>query len=134
MRLTNVKGDPQKQMQLFAEADKRATLGKYQLAIGSWQHPRTGLWQVWMSTAGSDISWLAAFRNKTQAEEAVETCKQFFTTDAIYDPEKVRTFFQQLAESQDAEPQTASAAEVATITKQIREMVFDIHGGEEQGQ
>jgi len=58
MRLTNVKGGPEEQMRLFAEADKHPVLGERQLAVGTWQHPRTRLWQMWFSTAGSDISWI----------------------------------------------------------------------------
>lgn len=127
MRLTNVKGDPEKQMQLFAEADEHAILGKYQLAAGTWQHPRTKLWQVWMSTAGNDINWLSAYHDKVQAEQAVEAYKQFCATEAIYNPEQCTAFFQQLAESGDAEPENASVSDIANITKRIREMVFTIH-------
>lgn len=127
MRLTNVKGNPQKQMQLFAEADKHAVLGKYQLAAGTWQHPQTGLWQVWMSTAGSDITWLSAYHDRARAEQDVEAYKQFCATEAVYDPEKCATFFQQLIANGDAEPEQMNAVEVANITKRIHETVFDIY-------
>jgi hypothetical protein len=127
MRLTNVKGNPEKQMQLFAEADKHAVLGKYQLAAGVWQHPRTGLWQVWMSTAGSDINWLSAHRDKARADQDVEAYKQFCSTEAMYDSEQCAGFFSKLQQGSDAEPENLSTAEIANITKHIREMVFDIH-------
>jgi hypothetical protein len=127
MRLTNVKGNPQKIMELFTEADKHAVLGEYQLAAGTWQHPKTGLWQVWMSTAGSDISWLSAYQDKARAEQDVQAYKQFCSTSAIYDPDKCEAFFRQLAESSEAEPEQMDAVEIANITKQIREMVFDIY-------
>ncbi len=130
MKLTNIRSNPEnpeKLMQLYEEADKHAVLGKYQLAAGVWQHPKTKLWQVWMSTAGSDISWLCAYRDQARANQAVEAYKQFCSTEAVYDPDKCAAFFQSLKESEDAEPENASGAEIANITKHIREMVFETY-------
>jgi hypothetical protein len=132
MGVTNIKGDFEKQMQLFKEADKTATLGDYQLAAGVWQHPNTGLWQVWTSTAGSDITWISAHRDKSQAYKTLTAYKQFCETEDIYDPDKCTAFFQTLADSGDAEPENASGADIANITKHIREMVFTIHTREER--
>jgi hypothetical protein len=127
MKLMNVKGDPQGYHKLFAEAEKHAILGKYQIAAGVFQHPRTGMWQVWSSTEGPDISWLAAYREEERAEAAVESWRQFCQTPAVYDEQAVEAFLAQLIKSSDAEPENVSGADVANITKRIREAVFDTY-------
>ena len=126
MRLTNARGGDPEYMQLFEVADKHAVLGAYQMDAGTWQHPRTGLWQVWISTAGNDISWLSAWRDRSRAEQDVEAFKRFASTPDVYDPEKCAALFGQLAHAGDAEPESASAAEIMNLTRQIHEMVFDI--------
>lgn len=131
MRITNVKGDPQKYAEMYAEADKHAILGEFQLAAGVFQHPHTGLWQVWSSTAGRDVSWLAAYRDQGRAEQAVEAYKQFCMTEACYNPEACAAFFQTLIDSSDAEPENASAADIANITRRIGEATFETYKREE---
>ena len=126
MRLTNVKGDPEKQMRLFAEADKRAILGEHQFAAGIWRHPRTGLWQVWFSTAGSDISWISAHRSPERAERDVEEFKAAALRGDFYDAEKAAALFARLAQEGEADPETTSAKEIMNITRRISEMVFNI--------
>jgi hypothetical protein len=127
MKLTNVKGDPEKQMQLFAEADKHAVLGKYQLAAGICQHAQTGLWQVWMSTAGTDISWLSAHHDPQKAQADVAAYRQFAATPDVYDPEKCAAFFEKLAAGSDAEPENMDAAEIANITATINAHIINLH-------
>jgi hypothetical protein len=113
MRLTNVKDDPEKQMLLFAEADKHAVLGERQLAVGTWQHPCTGLRQVWFSTAGGHISWISAHRSPERADQDVEEFK-------------ASALFVRLAQGGEAEPEAMNAVEILNITKHISEKAFDI--------
>lgn len=98
--------------------------GKWQVspnAAGVFEHPRTGKWQVWSSTAGTDVSWLAAYHDEERAEQAVQAYREFRMTPAVYDPDACAAFFQQLIDSADAEPENASAADVANIIRQIHE-------------
>lgn len=126
MRLTNVIGDPEKQLRLFAVADKHAILGEHQLAAGIWRHPRTGLWQVWFSTAGSDISWISAHRSREGAKQDVEEFKAAALRGDFSDAGKAAALFTRLAQGSEAEPETMSAVEILNITKQISENTFDI--------
>lgn len=125
MRLTNVKGDPEKQMRLFAKADKHAILGERQLAAGIWRHLHTGFWQVWFSTAGSDICWISAHRSRERAKQDVEEIKAAALRDDFYDVDKVTALFARLAQGGEAEPETMSVEEIFNITMYIREMVDD---------
>lgn len=124
MRLATVKGDARRQMQLYAQADRHALLGDHELAAGTWQHSRTGLWQVWMSTAGGDITWLSAHRERGEAEWAVAAFRDFAQTEGIFDPDLCATFCEKLAEHGDAEPEPMNAQEILAITTHIRERVF----------
>jgi hypothetical protein len=126
MRLTNVIGDPEKQMRLFAEADKHAILGEHQLAAGIWRHPHTGLWQVWFSTAGSDINWISAHRSREGAKQDVEEFKAAALRGDFSDAGKAAALFTRLLQGSEAEPETMSAVEILNITKQISENAFDI--------
>jgi hypothetical protein len=120
---TTDKGEREK---FYAATDVTAPLGKYQLAAGTIQHPRTGLWQVWVSTNGLDLNYISAHRDKARAEAAVDTFKQFAQTDAIYDPEKVTALYTQLIAAGDAEPEPLPEATVRAIGHDILHMVIDL--------
>ncbi len=129
LRLTNVRDDTEKRNQLYDEAEQRATLGKYQLAAGIWQHPRTGLWQVWMSNYGADVNWISAHRDPDRAKQDVEAIKAAGQRGDLYDEDKVVALFERLASAGDAEPENMSAAEIAQITASIGGMVFEARQG-----
>ena len=67
------------------------------------------------------MSWLAAYHDEERAEQAVQAYREFRMTPAVYDPDASAAFFQQLIDSADAEPENASAADVANIIRQIHE-------------
>jgi hypothetical protein len=130
LRVTNVRDDTEKRNQLYDEAERRATLGKYQLATGTWQHPRTGLWQVWMSSYGSDVNWISVHRDETRAKQDVEEIKAAGQRGDLYDEDKVVALFERLSQAGDAEPENMSAAELAQITASIGGMVFEARQGQ----
>ena len=124
VRLTNAHNEADRN-QLFDLAERRATLGKYQLAAGTWQHPRTGLWQVWMSSYGSDINWISAHRAPDRAELDVDAIKAAGQRGDFSDEEKVVALFDRLIAGGDGEPEDVDAAAIATITASISGRVFE---------
>ncbi len=131
LRLTNVRDDTEKRNQLYDEAEQRTTLGKYQLAAGTWQHPRTGLWQVWMSSYGSDVNWISAHRDEARAKQDVEAIQAAGRRGDLYDEDKVVALFERLAAAGDAEPENMSATEIAQITASIGGMVLEAKQGKQ---
>jgi hypothetical protein len=125
LRLTNVRNDPEKRNQLYDEAESRSTLGKYQLAAGTWQHPRTKLWQVWMSSYGTDINWISAHHDPDCAQQDVNEIKAAGQRGDLSDENKVVTLFERLEAGGDEEPENVSAADIAKITASIGERVFE---------
>ncbi len=118
--------DPAERQVFYTATDTEAPLGKYQLAAGAIQHPRTGLWQVWISTNGLDINHISAHHNKVAADAALATFQQFAQTDAIYDPDKCTALFAQLAKGGDAEPEPLPDATVRAIGRNIVHMVINL--------
>lgn len=125
MRLINVRDDNEQRMRLYAEADKRAVLGKYQLAVGTRKHARTGLWQVWMSTTGRDINWISAYRDPTRARQVVAELQAATARRDLYDVDKVVALIERLAREGDAEPENMSAEEIANITTYLAMMAAE---------
>ncbi len=118
--------DPGERTTFYEQTDADAPLGKYQLAAGAIQHPRTRLWQMWVSTNGLDLNYLCAHRDKTKAEEAVEAFKRFASTGDIYDPEKVTVLYEQFIKAGDAEPEPLPDATVKQIGREILHMVINM--------
>jgi hypothetical protein len=124
IRLTNAHNETDRN-RLFDLAESRATLGKYQLAAGTWQHPRTGLWQVWMSSYGSDINWISTHHDPDRAQQDVEEIKATGQRGDLSDEEKVVALFDRLIAGGDGEPEDVDAAAIATITASISGRVFE---------
>ena len=125
MRLINVRNDNERRMRLYAEADKRAVLGEYRLAAGTWKHPRTGLWQVWISTTGSDISWISVHRSPARAQQDVAELQAAGARGDLYDVDKVVALIERLARAGDGEPENVSAEDIANITSYIAKMAAE---------
>ena len=131
MRVTNVQHDAEKRNQLYDEAESRSMLGPYQLAAGTWQHPQTKLWQVWLSNYGSDINWISAHRDPDHAQQDVDAIHVAGQRGDFADEEKVVALFQRLTAAGDGEPANISAADIATITGSISGKVFEARHEEE---
>src|SRR5262249_21183282 len=60
----------------YQATDSEAPLGPSQIAAGYVQHPDTGLWELWISTNGLDITPLAAFKQLEKATGAIEILQE----------------------------------------------------------
>jgi hypothetical protein len=129
-RLTNARHGTEQSGQLYAEAEQRSILGKRQLAAGTWQHSRTGLFQVWVSLYGSDITWISAHRDLGRANQDVEEIKAAARRGDFYDEDKVAELTARLAQAGDAEPEDMSAGEIAKIITSIQNMAISAIGGQ----
>lgn len=117
--------DPQLMADFYAATDDQAPLAGRQLAAGTIQHPDTGLYQVWLSTNGLDVTCLAAYRELEQADTSLEGLKAFLRTPAVYDADTCAAFFQKLLAASDVEPRALPDELVRQIARGILRRVAD---------
>lgn len=118
--------DSQARQAFYGATDDQAPLsGRGQLAAGRVQHPDTGMYQVWLSTNGLDVTHLAAHRDQARADVALEELKAFLRTPAVYDSDKCAALFEKLQQDSDDEPQPLPDTIVHQITRGILRRVVD---------
>ena len=124
MQLKTVKGDPEAMDRLYAEADTVSILAAHQIVTGTWQHPRSGLWQVWVSTTGSEVTWIGAYRDPERAKSAAVTLEAAYRRGDFASLDQALSVLEQIAKEGDALPEDMSVREIAAITGHIRQMVL----------
>lgn len=115
----------QESQAFYASTDDQAPLGDRQLAAGFIQHPDTGMYQVWLSTNGLDVTCLSVHRDQARAEIALEELKAFLRTPAVYDAEKCSACFEKLQADGDGEPRALPDDLVREIGRGILRRVVD---------
>lgn len=125
LQIKTVKGDPAAIDRLYAEADKHAILAAHQIVTGTWQHPRTGLWQVWISTTGIDVTWIGAYRDMARATRAARALEAAWQRGEFFRFDQAQRILEQIVTEGDALPEGMSAREITAITGQIRKIVLE---------
>ena len=115
----------------YAATDADAPLGAYQLAAGYLRHPQSGLYQVWLSTNGLDITPLAAFREEAKAGAMVELIQQEGQAGHLTDPEIVHDFFAFMREESDGEVLLFSDDQVRKVGREMLHRVIALPDQEE---
>jgi hypothetical protein len=77
----------------------------FQYVLGGWQHPETGLWQLWVTFDGENINWVAAYQNEDRIQEAKEKARQFISAGEQWNRQKAFALLNSLYEEREAEPQ-----------------------------
>ena len=85
-----------------AEAD--ATLASHMFAIGEAQHPTTGLWQVWISLYGTDLTSPGAWKDQRMAMNYSRQLQEVFGRWSG-DSERLNALLDDMRRMSDAEPQ-----------------------------
>lgn len=99
--------------------DPTAPLAPNQFVVGLIQHPQTGLFQVWLSTNGLDITNLSAHRRIMDAEMDLQMMKDALGSQDFYDTQKLEALLQQLKEESDEQPQPFPESLVKQICQGI---------------
>jgi len=116
MQLVNVPCTDGRLTQIYAPVGKRWIVQRTRrrLAVGVWQHPQTHLWQVGYSISGSDITWVAAYRDPKEANQRSEEIK-LADAQSNLSP----NFFSRLMQRMTALPEKMSLEEIAQVLASI---------------
>jgi hypothetical protein len=117
--------NPAEREHFYKLTDEEAPLGPHQLAAGSIQNPRNGLWQVWMSTNGLDLNHISAHREPDRAAADVKQIQEAAARGNLYDVDKVTALFSQLAAGGDREPEPLPDETVRAIGRDILHHVIE---------
>lgn len=125
LQVKTVKNGSEEIDRLYAEADRHTILAADQIIAGTWQHPRTGLWQVWVSTAGIEVTWIGAYREKARATRAAATLETAWRRGDFASFDQAQRVLEQIVTEGDALPEEMREQEVIAITNHIRSMVLE---------
>ena len=82
-------------------------------AVGIVEHPETKYWQVWITTTGEKLTWLAAFRQSGAANEIVKIVQKEAQQGGLTQQEVVVALFGFLNRRTEAKPQNLPAEQEA---------------------
>jgi hypothetical protein len=111
--------DPATSRAFFDATNAHAPLELHLYAAGVIQHPKTGLYQVWLSTNGLDVTCLSAHYDEQRAEADEQAVKAMISSGDLYDDEKPAALLRRLAQESDEEPSPLPDELVRDITQEI---------------
>jgi hypothetical protein len=117
--------NPDERERFYRETDQEAPLGRHQIAAGTIQNPRNGLWQVWMSTNGLDLNYISAHKGPDQAAADVDQIKEAAARGDLYDEHKVLALVTRLAAGGDGKPQPLPEETVRAIGRDILHNIIE---------
>jgi hypothetical protein len=90
-----------------------------QYGAGGALNEETGLWQLWVTTDGYHINWVAAYREQAHIDAAMQELKQVGATGDLFNVEKLRATLDRLYEGREADP-VAMPEAVQAIRRNLR--------------
>lgn len=88
-------------------------------AVGMVEHPETKYWQVWVTTTGEQLVWLAAFRQSGTANEVVKMVQTEAQQGGLTQPDVVAALFGFLNQKTEARPQPLPAEQEAALLREV---------------
>lgn len=86
--------------------DQTRTPTHMQYGTGGAQHPETHMWQLWITFDGSTINWVAAYRDQSSIDAAMEKLQTIGGQGDLFDESRIKAVLNRLYDGRDAEPQS----------------------------
>jgi hypothetical protein len=88
-------------------------------AVGMVEHPETKYWQVWITTTGEQIVWLAAFQQSGTASEIVKMIQKEAQQGGLTQPDVVAALFGFLNQRTEAKPQNLPTEQEVALLREV---------------
>jgi hypothetical protein len=85
--------------------DQKRTPIYMQYGAGGAQHPETLMWQLWVTFDGQHINWVAAYRNQSKINVAMQQIQEIGGQGDLFDEARVTAVLNRLYDGREAEPQ-----------------------------
>jgi hypothetical protein len=86
--------------------DQMRTPNYIQYGAGGAQHPETHLWQLWITFDGNTINWVAAYRDQSKIDAAMQHLQEMSGQGDLFDEGRVKAVLNRLYDGRDAELQS----------------------------
>jgi len=100
--------------------DQARTPTYMQYGAGGAQHPETQMWQLWITFDGSIINWVAAYRNQSKIDAAMQQLQEMGGQGDLFDESSVKAMLNRLYDGRDAEPQSMPSGIEDIIRRNMR--------------
>jgi hypothetical protein len=101
------------------EAEGSGAVMRRELAVGVECHPKTGLHQVWCSSDGSDVNWVAAYQHADVAWLTVHEIERAAFNGRLPNRERAGQYFEELYQRGDGKPMPVSEETINRIGERI---------------
>ncbi|MBA3534332.1 MAG: hypothetical protein H0T73_20620 [Ardenticatenales bacterium] len=102
------------------EAEPGGSVVRRELAVGVECHPKENLYQVWCSSDGSDVNWVAAYNQADKAWLTAHAIERAAFNGKLPNRERAGQFFQELHQAGDANPAPVPDDIIDCIAEKIR--------------
>ncbi|HLZ62556.1 MAG TPA: hypothetical protein VKR06_36885 [Ktedonosporobacter sp.] len=121
--------NPEQCEAFYQATDNDAPLDVQQLATGILQHPISGMFQLWLSTNGLDVTCLSAHCREDRAKADMQALRDFVRCGDIYEEKKIEALLAQFKEGSDEIPRSFPDDLVRGIAREILRAVVDRRSG-----